>query len=105
MEIFLSKTYDYNLTWKTLSLKKCRQIVDLLKKDKYQLTAKGVFKEEFVTAGGVSCDTISMKTMESKVVPGLFIVGECLNVDGVTGGFNFQNAWSSGYVAGKNVGK
>ncbi|RAP31440.1 hypothetical protein DID78_01225 [Candidatus Marinamargulisbacteria bacterium SCGC AG-343-D04] len=102
---FLTKCDADGCTWSTLSQKKLRVLVDLLKKDRYSLTAKGVFKEEFVTSGGVNCDTMSMKTMESKAIPGLFVVGECLNIDGVTGGFNFQNAWSTGYIAGMNVGK
>ena len=71
----------------------------MLKKDKYQLTAKGVFKEEFVTCGGVCLKEINFKNMESRLCPGLHFVGELLNIDGVTGGFNFQNAWSTGVVS------
>ena len=64
------------------------------------MNGKTAFKEEFVTCGGVSCKEIQFKTMESLCCPGLQIVGELLNIDGVTGGFNFQNAWTTGYLAG-----
>lgn len=69
------------------------------------LLQKGQYKDEFVTAGGVPLSEVSLKTMESKLVPNLFFAGEVLNVDGVTGGFNFQNAWSGGYIAGTNIGE
>ena len=64
---------------------------------------KTTFKEEFVTCGGVDLKEIDMKTMQSKKVPGLFFAGEVLNIDGVTGGFNFQAAWTTGFIAGSNV--
>ena len=66
-----------------------------------QVKGKTAFKEEFVTCGGVSLNEIDMKTMQSKVVPGLYFAGEVLNIDGVTGGFNFQAAWTTGYIAGQ----
>ena len=69
---------------------------------KFQILGKTTFKEEFVTCGGVDLREVEMKTMESKKIPGLFFTGECLNIDGVTGGFNFQAAWTTGYLAGKN---
>jgi len=68
----------------------------------YKVNGKTTFKEEFVTCGGVSLKDINMKTMESKVVPNLYFAGEVLNIDGVTGGFNFQAAWTTGYIAGSN---
>jgi predicted Rossmann fold flavoprotein len=71
----------------------------------YILEVKGktTFKEEFVTAGGVSLDEVNPETMESKNHPNLFFAGEVLNIDGITGGFNFQAAWSTGYLAGKSI--
>ena len=66
---------------------------------------KTTFKEEFVTAGGVVLDEIDPETMESKLIDGLFFAGEVLNLDGITGGFNFQAAWSTGYVAGVSAGQ
>jgi predicted flavoprotein YhiN len=64
------------------------------------VTSKGIFKEEFVTAGGVALNEIQMSSMQSKKTPGLFMCGEVLDVDGVTGGFNFMGCWSTGYLAG-----
>jgi predicted Rossmann fold flavoprotein len=71
----------------------------------YTLPIKGktTFKEEFVTAGGVSLDSVNPQTMESKTCPGLFFAGEILDLDGITGGYNFQAAWTTGYTAGKNA--
>ena len=68
-----------------------------------EINGKGVFKEEFVTAGGVNLEELNLRTYESLICPGLFIVGELLNIDGVTGGFNFQNAWTSGYLAAQAI--
>jgi predicted Rossmann fold flavoprotein len=76
-----------------------------LTQDRFQVSGKGVFKEEFVTAGGVSCDEINFKTMATKKLPRLYCVGEVVNIDGVTGGFNFQNAWTTGYLAGSDLAK
>jgi predicted flavoprotein YhiN len=64
---------------------------------------KGEFKEEFVTCGGVDLREVEFRRMESKVRPGLFLAGEVLNIDGVTGGFNFQAAWTTGWIAGKSA--
>ena len=64
---------------------------------------KGAFKEEFVTSGGLPLHEVDPYTMESRKVPGLYIAGELLDVDGITGGFNFQNAWATGYIAGEGL--
>ncbi|EFK95142.1 HI0933-like protein [sediment metagenome] len=66
---------------------------------------KTTFKEEFVIAGGVVLDEVNPENMESKLVEGLFFAGEVLNIDGITGGFNFQAAWSTGFVAGVSAGQ
>lgn len=68
-----------------------------------QIVGKGSFKEEFVTCGGVALSALDMRTMESKTVPGLFFAGEVVDVDGITGGFNFQSAWTTGWVAGSAI--
>lgn len=86
-------------TWKNLAPKHIELLAQELEQSPYQITGKGVFKEEFVTCGGVSLKEINFKTMESKICPGLHIVGELLNIDGVTGGFNFQNAWTTGFLS------
>ena len=67
------------------------------------VTGKTTFKEEFVTAGGVDLSQIDANTMRSRLVPNLYFAGEVLNVDGITGGFNFQHAWSSGWIAAKAI--
>ena len=67
------------------------------------LTSKTTFKEEFVTAGGIKLLEVDANTMMSKKIPKLFFAGEILDVDGVTGGFNFQHAWTSGWIAAKAV--
>jgi predicted flavoprotein YhiN len=66
------------------------------------MEGKTTFKEEFVTCGGVNLKEIDFKTMQSKLVPNLFFCGEVLNIDGITGGFNFQNAWSTAWVCSQN---
>jgi hypothetical protein len=90
--------------WKELSIKSTNRLVNNLINDRYSVEGKTTFKEEFVTAGGVSLDKVDVKTMQSKLIPGLFFAGEVMDIDGVTGGFNFQAAWTTGYIAGKNVG-
>ena len=92
-----------DLLWEQLSEKKLRQLIYLLRMDTYQIKGKSTFKEEFVTAGGVALHEIHFKTFEAKKHPGLYLVGEVLNVDAVTGGFNFQNAWTSGYIAAQAI--
>ena len=71
----------------------------------YRVDGKGVFKEEFVTCGGLALKEIDFRTMESKIVPDLYFGGEILNIDGITGGYNFQNAWTGGYLAGTAMGE
>ncbi len=77
------------------------RLIDLLTNDRYQVKGKTTFKEEFVTAGGVSLDEVDPATMQSRIVPGLYFAGEVLDIDGITGGFNFQAAWTTGSIAGK----
>jgi predicted Rossmann fold flavoprotein len=90
--------------WAELSNKKLNELVQELTQGKYLITGKGVFKEEFVTCGGVKLKDINFKTMESKLIPGLYFAGEILDIDGVTGGFNFQSAWTTAYLAGNAMG-
>ncbi|MGL1889706.1 MAG: NAD(P)/FAD-dependent oxidoreductase [Reichenbachiella sp.] len=87
--------------WMELSKKEKNQLVNILVNDVYEVKGKTTFKEEFVTCGGVVNADVDFNTMQSKIVPGLYFAGEVLDVDGVTGGFNFQAAWSTGYVAGQ----
>ncbi len=92
------------IRWKDLGKRNINKMVNTLLNDKYEVKGKTTFKEEFVTAGGVSLNEIDFKKMESKKVSGLFFAGEVLDIDGITGGFNFQAAWTTGFIAGKNVG-
>lgn len=81
------------------------RIINALVNDQFQVKGKTTFKEEFVTCGGIDLKEIDFKTMESKLVPNLFFAGEVLDIDAITGGFNFQAAWTTGYIAGTEIGK
>ena len=91
--------------WADLLANEREIMISSLLKDKYTISSKGPFGEEFVTAGGVSINEVDFKSMESLICPGLFFSGEILNVDGITGGFNFQHCWTSGWLAGQAVSK
>ncbi|MCF4969385.1 NAD(P)/FAD-dependent oxidoreductase [Nostoc sp. CMAA1605] len=93
-----------NDRWAELPNKTLNLLVQELTQGKYFINGKGVFKEEFVTCGGINLSEINFKTMESKVVSGLYFAGEILDIDGVTGGFNFQSAWTTAYLAGTAMG-
>lgn len=90
--------------WIDLGAKNTHKLVNTLLNDRYIVQGKTTFKEEFVTAGGVDLQEIDINTMQSKIHPGLFFAGEVMDIDGITGGFNFQSAWTTGYIAGKYVG-
>jgi hypothetical protein len=92
------------MRWKDLGKRTINKLVNTLLNDRYVVSGKTTFKEEFVTAGGISLIDVDFKTMESRKVPGMFFAGELLDIDGITGGFNFQAAWTTGFIAGKNVG-
>lgn len=79
------------------------KLVDLLKSGIFQVNGKTTYKEEFVTCGGVALDEVNFKTMESRLCKGLYFAGEVLDVDAVTGGFNFQNAWTTGWIAAQAI--
>ena len=90
--------------WAGISNKTLNKLIQELTKGQYQIQGKGVFKEEFVTCGGVRLSEVNFKTMESRQVPGLYFAGEILDIDGVTGGFNFQSAWTTARIAGIAMG-
>ena len=81
--------------------KQINKLIEVLTNDIYEVSGKTTFKEEFVTCGGVCLDSVDLQTMQSKVVKNLYFAGEVLDIDGITGGYNFQAAWSTGFVAGK----
>lgn len=92
---------DASLRWADLPRRSEQALITALRDSRYQISGRGPFGEEFVTAGGIPLAEVNLATMESRVQPGLFLVGELLDVDGVTGGFNFQHCWSSGWLAGQ----
>jgi predicted Rossmann fold flavoprotein len=94
-----------DLKWSDLPNKSLNKLMLELLQGQYDITGKGVFKEEFVTCGGVNLKQVDFKTMESKICPGLYFAGEVLDIDGVTGGFNFQSAWTTGWLAGQAMGE
>ncbi|MCZ2140344.1 MAG: NAD(P)/FAD-dependent oxidoreductase [Bacteroidia bacterium] len=103
--LFAKAEINPEKNWADISKAEINTLVEVLLYDTYHVSGKTTFKEEFVTCGGVSLDDIHFKNMESKRVKGLHFAGEVLDIDGITGGFNFQVAWTTGYVAGTNAGK
>lgn len=89
--------------WADLNKKQLQSLAEQLTVAKFQVNGKSTFKDEFVTAGGIDLKEVNFKTMESKVAPGLFFAGEVLNIDAITGGFNFQNAWTTGFIAAREI--
>jgi predicted Rossmann fold flavoprotein len=87
--------------WNEIGKKGINRLINILTNDIYQVSGKTTFKEEFVTCGGVSLDSINFKTMASRDFPNLYFAGELTDVDGITGGYNFQSAWTTGYIAGR----
>ena len=94
---------DNAKTWSELLSAERHKIINILLNDEYEISGKGPFADEFVTSGGVSLDEVSFKTMESFICKDLYFTGEVLDVDGITGGFNFQHCWTSGWLAGKAI--
>lgn len=93
---------DKEKTWDEMGKKGLNKLIETLTNDVHHVSGKGVFRDEFVTCGGVSLKSVNPNTLESKVCPGLFFAGELLDVDAITGGFNLQAAWTTGFVAGRS---
>ncbi|HEY8893572.1 MAG TPA: aminoacetone oxidase family FAD-binding enzyme, partial [Niastella sp.] len=96
---------DEEKRWADLPAKEQNKLITNCCAQEFKIQGKTTFKEEFVTAGGIQLSEIDANTMQSKVIPGLYFAGEILDVDGITGGFNFQHAWTSGYIAAKAIAK
>ena len=92
-----------DLRWAELGSKGLNRLIATLTSDSYPLSGKSRFREEFVTAGGVALSNIDLNTLECKRHPGLFFAGEVLDIDAITGGFNLQAAWSTGYVVARAI--
>jgi predicted Rossmann fold flavoprotein len=93
-----------NMRWADLPSKVQNVFIKNLSNHELAVKGKTTFKEEFVTAGGIHLNEIDPNTMQSRIVPNLYFAGEVMNVDGITGGFNFQHAWTSGWIAAKAIG-
>ncbi|WP_276481278.1 NAD(P)/FAD-dependent oxidoreductase [Paraflavitalea pollutisoli] len=93
------------IRWADLPAKEQHKLIKMLCAQEFEVQGKTTFKEEFVTAGGIRLNEVDASSMESKLLPGLFFAGEILDVDGITGGFNFQHAWTSGYIAAVSIAK
>ena len=93
-----------NIRWADLPAKEQNKLIKNICAQEFSVNGKTTFKEEFVTSGGISLDEVDHASMQSKMVPNLFFAGEVLNIDGVTGGFNFQNAWTTAWIAAQAIG-
>ena len=89
--------------WSELSKKSINKLIENLIRCSFQIQGKTTFKEEFVTCGGVSLEDVNIDTMESKKRSGIYFAGEVLNIDGETGGFNFQSAWTTSLLAARDI--
>ena len=103
VKLVLSAEIENDWQWAQLSNKQLEDLATQLTRCKFRVTGKSTFKDEFVTAGGVDLKEINFKTFESKLHKNLFFAGEVLNIDAVTGGFNFQNAWTSAWIVANSV--
>jgi predicted Rossmann fold flavoprotein len=86
--------------WASLTRDQAQRLLQQLSRTEFAVTGKSLNKDEFVTCGGVRLNEVNFKTMESRICPGLHFAGELLDIDGITGGFNFQAAWTTGWLAG-----
>ena len=93
-----------DVRWSGISKKQLMNLIKILRTSTFTINGKTTYKQEFVTCGGINLNEVNFKTMESKICPHLFFAGEILNIDGITGGFNFQNAWTTAWIAGESMG-
>jgi predicted Rossmann fold flavoprotein len=99
-QLVLASGIARDTRWAALSGAAQHKFVQQLLRSEFPVTGKSLNKDEFVTCGGVKLGEVNFKTMESRICPGLFFAGEVLDIDGITGGFNFQAAWTTGWIAG-----
>jgi predicted Rossmann fold flavoprotein len=104
--VFLLEKCDCpgNKKWGDIGKKSINKLVETLTNDQYAVSGKSTFRDEFVTCGGISLQSIDLKTMQSKRAKNLYLAGEVLDIDAITGGFNFQAAWTTGFIAGQLKG-
>lgn len=101
--LLLQSGVNLDMRWADLPAKEQNKLIKTLCAQEFAVNGKTTFKEEFVTAGGMALNEIDYNTMESKIVPNIYFCGEVTDTDGVTGGFNFQNAWTTGFIAAKAI--
>ncbi|MFY0713791.1 NAD(P)/FAD-dependent oxidoreductase [Seonamhaeicola sp. NFXS20] len=102
-QLVLASTIEESTKWAEINKKQLEALATQLTKAVFNVDGKSTFKEEFVTAGGVDLKEVNFKTFESKLHKNLYFAGEVLNIDAITGGFNFQNAWTGAYIVAKNI--
>jgi predicted Rossmann fold flavoprotein len=101
--LVLASEISEETKWADLNKNQLQNLANQLTNGAFQVNGKSTFKEEFVTAGGIDLKEINFKTMESKLHENLYFAGEIVNIDAITGGFNFQNAWTSGFLAANSI--
>ena len=104
-KLVLASNVNHEARWADINKQQLEDLAAQLTQAVFQVNGKSTFKEEFVTAGGVDLKEVNFKTFESKLFPNLYFAGEVLNIDAVTGGFNFQNAWTGAFIAAKAISK
>ena len=102
-QLVLATGISRETRWAALSRPARHNLIQQLQRTEFPVTGKSLNKDEFVTCGGVTLNEVNFKTMESKICPGLFFAGEVLDIDGITGGINFQAAWTTGWLAGRSM--
>ena len=100
-QLVLAAGIPRDTRWAALTRTQMHALTQQLTRTEFQVTGKSLNKDEFVTCGGVKLSEVNLKTMQSRICPGLFLAGELLDIDGITGGFNFQAAWTTGFIAGR----
>jgi predicted Rossmann fold flavoprotein len=102
-ELLNASGINKDLKWADVNKIQIKCLVDQLTNTRFRIDGKSTFKEEFVTAGGIDLKDLDFKSFKSKKCEGLYLVGEVLNIDAVTGGFNFQNAWTGAFLAAREI--
>jgi predicted Rossmann fold flavoprotein len=102
-QLLLLSEISLEQRWADLPARQQNKLISLLCSQELKVLGKTTYKDEFVTAGGINLDEINPETMESRIIPNLYFCGEVMDVDGITGGFNFQHAWTSGFVAAQSI--
>ena len=102
-QLVIASNFSSDLRWAEVNKQQLQELASQLTKAIFTVDGKSTFKEEFVTCGGVKLAEIDANTMQSKLHKGLYFAGEIMDIDGITGGFNFQNAWTSGWIAAKSI--